>query len=79
MELVSEVFFEIDYSKVFALLSFLENQLYALARKWKPHEDSGSGHHNLLNKNSNSEWVEAMIQENRPDYEHKHWGRRNRV
>ena len=60
-------------------LSYEESQLYALARRWKPHEDAGSEHHNLLDKNSNSEWAEAMIQENRPDYEHKHWGRQNRV
>tara|TARA_Y100000310_G_scaffold222485_1_gene224202 strand:+ start:1033 stop:1386 length:354 start_codon:yes stop_codon:yes gene_type:complete len=60
-------------------LSYEENQLYALARKWKPHEDSGSGRHNLLDKNSNSEWIEAMIQENKPDYEHKYWGKQNRV
>ena len=62
-----------------AVLSYEQAQLYALARKWKPHVDTNSGTHSLLDKNSNSEWAEALIQENRPDYEHKHWGRRNRV
>ena len=60
-----------------AALNYEESQLYALARKWKPHKDTGSGHHNLLDKNSDSEWIEAMTQENRPDYEHKYWGKRN--
>ena len=57
-------------------LSYEEAQLFALARKWEPHKDTNSGHHNLLDKNSNSEWIEAMTQENQPDYRHKHWGRR---
>ena len=58
------------------VLSYEQSQLFALARKWEPHEDTNSGHHNLLSKNSNSEWVEAITEENKPDYEHKHWGRR---
>ena len=60
-----------------AALSYEQAQLFALARQWKPHTDSNSGHHNLLDENSSSEWIEAMTQENSPDYEHKYWGRRN--
>ena len=54
-------------------LSYEENQLYTLARKWKPHEDTNTSNHNLVNKESTSEWVDAIIQENHPDYEHKYW------
>jgi len=57
-------------------LSYEEAQLFALARKWEPHKDTNSGRHNFLDKDSNSEWIEAMTQENQPDYKHEHWGRR---
>ena len=60
-----------------AALGYEQAQLFALARKWEPHADTNSGHHTLLNKDSNSEWVEAMTQENTPDYEHKYWGKRS--
>jgi len=59
-----------------AALSYEEAQLFALARKWEPHEDTNSGQHALLDKNSSSEWVKALMGENQPDYEHKYWGRR---
>ena len=59
-----------------AALSYEESQLFALARQWKPHIDPNSGNHNLLDKSSNSEWREAMTEENTPDYEHKYWGKR---
>ena len=59
-----------------ATLSYEQAQLFALARKWAPHADTYSGNHDLLDENSNSEWVEAMTQENTPDYEHKYWGKR---
>ena len=61
-----------------AALSYEQAQLFALARKWKPHADTNSGNHSLLDENSNSEWIEAMTLENTPDYEHKYWGKRNR-
>ena len=57
-------------------LSYEQAQLFELARKWEPHKDTNSGHHSLLNKNSNSEGKEAMTKENKPDYEHRHWGKR---
>tara|TARA_R110002051_G_scaffold9336_4_gene37112 strand:+ start:603 stop:950 length:348 start_codon:yes stop_codon:yes gene_type:complete len=56
--------------------SYEQAQLFALARKWEPHSDTNSGHHSLLSKSSSSEWVEAITEENRPDYEHKYWGKR---
>ena len=59
-----------------AALSYEEAQLFALARKWEPHEDTNSGQQALLDKNSSSEWVKALMGENQPDYEHKYWGRR---
>ncbi len=59
-----------------AALSYEQAQLFALARKWKPHADTNSGSHALLDKNSSSEWIEAMTKENTPDYEHKYWGKR---
>ena len=58
-----------------AALSYEQAQLFALARQWEPHTDTNSGNHSLLDKNSNSEWIEAMTQENTPDYEHKYWGK----
>ena len=59
-----------------AALSYEQAQLFALARQWTPHTDTNSGQHTLLNKDSNSEWTTAMMQENTPDYEHKYWGKR---
>ena len=62
-------------------LSYEENQLYALARRWKPHEDTNTGNHQLfqnwrlINKNSDPKWTEALLAQNKPDYEHRHWGK----
>jgi len=58
-------------------LSYEQAQLFALARKWKPHLDTYSASHTLLDKNSSREWKEALVKENMPDYEHKYWGKRN--
>jgi len=58
-----------------AALSYEQAQLFALARLWEPHADTNSGSHNLLDKNSSPEWIEAMRKENTPDYEHKYWGK----
>ena len=57
-------------------LSYEENQLYALARKWQPHQDTNTANHRLMTNNINAEWVEALILQNTPDYEHKYWGKR---
>lgn len=58
-----------------AAVSYEQAQLFALARRWEPHVDTNSGHHALLDENSNSEWVEAIVELNKPDYEHKYWGK----
>lgn len=60
-----------------AALGYEQSQLFALARQWEPHADTNSGNHSLLNENSSPEWIQAMIEENKPDYEHKYWGKRN--
>ena len=57
--------------------SYEENQLYTLAKKWEPHEDTSSANHKLMNRNSSQTWVEALLKENRPDYEHKYWKNSN--
>ena len=57
-----------------AAFSYEQAQLFALARQWEPHTDTNSVSHNLLDKNSSSEWIRAMIEENKPDYKHKYWG-----
>jgi len=59
-----------------AALSYEQAQLFELARRWEPHTNTNSGSHELLHEDSSSEWTEAMIQENTPDYEHKYWGKR---
>ena len=66
-----------------ATLSYEQAQLFALARKWKPHADTNTDNHILLDPKSRAidfpsiqEWREAMIKENTPDYEHKYWGKR---
>jgi hypothetical protein len=58
-------------------LSYEQAQLFELARRWEPHEDTNTASHNLIDKNSSPEWIEAMTNENTPDYEHKYWGKRN--
>lgn len=55
------------------MLNYEEQQMYALARRWKPSPDTNSCNHNLINKNSSEEWKRAIIKENTPDYEHKYW------
>ena len=55
------------------MLNYEEQQMYALARRWKPSPDTNSCNHNLIDKNSSEEWKRAIIKENTPDYEHKYW------
>jgi transcriptional regulator with XRE-family HTH domain len=57
-------------------LSYEQSQLFALARRWEPHEDTNTSNHTLISKESNSDWIEAIIEENQPDYEHKYWGQK---
>jgi len=52
-----------------------ETQLYELARRWEPHQDTNTVNHLLMHKNSTAEWRQAMLEQNTPDYEHKYWGK----
>tara|TARA_B100000287_G_scaffold431647_1_gene489319 strand:- start:2150 stop:2500 length:351 start_codon:yes stop_codon:yes gene_type:complete len=53
-------------------LSYEENQLYSLARRWRPHEDTHTNNH-TLSENKDPEWQKAILDQNTPDYEHKFW------
>ena len=54
-------------------LSYEENQLYTLARRWEPHEDPNPANHILMDSRSKPEWKKALMDQNRPDYTHKYW------
>ncbi len=58
------------------MLGYEEAQMYELARRWTPSEDTNTGNHVLLSEYSKVEWRDALIKENTPDYEHKYWGKR---
>ncbi len=60
-----------------------QNQLFALAKKWKPSPLTNTMNNILtpsveLMKHYKPDeyklWYEAAIQENTPDYQHKYWG-----
>ena len=53
-----------------------KNQLFALARKWTPHPDANSANHGLYHDGLGPDWIQAIVEENTPDYPHKHWGKR---
>tara|TARA_B100000287_G_C20654686_1_gene788134 strand:- start:1239 stop:1589 length:351 start_codon:yes stop_codon:yes gene_type:complete len=55
------------------MLGYEEAQMYELARRWAPSEDTNTGNHILISELSKAEWRDAMIKENTPDYEHKFW------
>tara|TARA_B100000287_G_scaffold169787_1_gene160148 strand:- start:15 stop:362 length:348 start_codon:yes stop_codon:yes gene_type:complete len=52
-----------------------KNQLYALAKKWEPHQDSNTSKHNLWNERMGRDWAEAILKENTPDYPNKYWSK----
>ena len=56
-------------------LTYEENQLYGLAKRWEPHRDTDTANHQLLDSTAKPEWKEAILEQNRPDYSHKYWGR----
>jgi len=58
------------------MLAYEEAQMYELARRWTPSEDTNTGNHILLSEYSKAEWRDALVKENTPDYEHKFWGKR---
>ena len=60
-----------------------QTQLFALARRWEPSPLTNTMNHSiapsvdLIKQHKPEEyrrWVEAAIQENTPDYQHKYWG-----
>ena len=61
-----------------------KNQLYALARTWKPSKLTNTLTHTItpsigmmkkLKLEQYQKWYNAALQENTPDYEHKYWGK----
>ena len=64
------------FANLVYMLGYEEQQMYALARRWEPSEDTNTGNHILINKDSPVEWRERMIRENTPDYDHKYWKNR---
>ena len=54
-----------------------KSQLFELARRWEPHPHTNTTKHNLYHEGLETSWVQAVIKENTPDYEHKYWGKRN--
>ena len=58
------------------MLAYEEAQMYELARRWTPSEDTNTTNHILLSEYSKAEWRDTLIKENTPDYEHKFWGKR---
>ena len=59
------------------MLTYEEAQMYELARRWEPSPDTNTNNHLLLSDTSKTEWKEALIKENTPDYEHKFWGKKS--
>lgn len=57
------------------MMQYEEAQMYALAKRWEPSEDTNTGNHILCSSNSPIEWRDKMIKENTPDYEHIHFKR----
>ena len=55
------------------MFGYEEAQMYQLAKRWTPSEDTNTANHILLSKYSKAEWREILIKENTPDYEHKYW------
>ncbi len=56
-------------------LSYEENQLFSLAKRWEPHEDTNTCNHLLNHSKITPEWSDAILEQNKPDYEHKYWGK----
>ena len=52
-----------------------KSQLFELARRWQPHPHTNTTMHNLYHEGLEPSWVQAVVKENTPDYEHKFWGK----
>ncbi len=64
------------FANLTKMKEYEKNQMYALAKRWKPSPDTNTARHSLVNANSQARWIDAIIKENTPDYEHKYWGKR---
>lgn len=61
------------FASLTRMLGYEEAQMYQLAKRWTPSEDTNTANHILLSEYSKAEWRETLIKENAPDYEHKYW------
>ena len=70
------------FSRVVGAKSYEETQMLALARRWKPSENTNCAHNLLLPPESaipilgEAEYtrrVEAAMEANKPDYDHRHF------
>tara|TARA_B100000427_G_C15241389_1_gene477972 strand:- start:210 stop:560 length:351 start_codon:yes stop_codon:yes gene_type:complete len=66
------------FSVICHMLHYEEQQMYALARRWKPSPDTNSSNHTLIDRKSSPEWIQAIVEENTPDYPiPREWGNSN--
>ena len=63
------------FCSIINVMEYEKSQLYALARKWEPHQDSNTPKHILWSEGMTKNWTEAMIKENTPDYPNKYWSK----
>ena len=72
----------VDFCRLILCKEYEKNQLFALARRWKPSKKTNTSNHIItpaieLMKHYKPEeyqrWYEAAIEVNTPDYPHKYW------
>jgi len=72
----------VDFCRIILCKEYEKNQLFALARRWKPSKKTNTTNHIItpaieLMKHYKPEeyqrWYEAAIEVNTPDYPHKYW------
>tara|TARA_Y100000593_G_C4272526_1_gene318150 strand:+ start:756 stop:1010 length:255 start_codon:yes stop_codon:yes gene_type:complete len=63
----------VNFCNLIGVKDYEKNQLFALARRWTPHPDAHSAHHNLYHDGLGPDWVKAIVKENTPDYPHRYW------
>ena len=63
------------FCSIINVMEYEKSQLYALAKKWEPHQDSNTSKHNLWSERMGRDWTEAILKENTPDYPNKYWSK----
>jgi len=72
----------VNFCQLVLCKEYEKNQLFALARKWKPSDKTNTSNHVItptleLMKHMRLEeyrrWHDAAIEANTPDYPHKYW------